>query len=60
MTLSEWRARRRRREFFLSLAAYSAVGLVVAWFVVYALPVVLILGNDYWMEQAVSCWGRVR
>lgn len=59
MTLSEWRARRKRREFWVSLLAYSAVGLVAVWVALYVLPVVVVVGNSYWIDQAVACWGRV-
>jgi hypothetical protein len=51
MSLSEWRAKRRRRELALMLALYGAGGIGAVWLVLVASPVV-----SSWVIQT-SCSG---
>ena len=41
MSLSEWRARRRRREFWLYVLVFGTAAAAVMWFAFQAAPVVL-------------------
>jgi hypothetical protein len=38
MTLEQWRAKRQRREFALSLVLYAAVAVLVVWVALVASP----------------------